>query len=141
MVREGTELQIGENARLDFTLRIGDSQITVTGTDGNSLINQDDASVGTVIDRNLIDRLPLDGRGIQALIELTPGVMPMPVIDASRGQFVINGQRTDANYFTIDGVNADFAAPDSPGINSDYRLQALPSFGQAGGGMLPANNF
>ena len=110
-------------------------------TDGNSLINQDDASVGTVIDRNLIDRLPLDGRGIQALIELTPGVMPMPVIDASRGQFVINGQRTDANYFTIDGVNADFAAPDSPGINSDYRLQALPSFGQAGGGMLPANNF
>jgi len=141
VVREGIDLQIGENARLDFTLRIGDSQTTVTVTGGDSLVNQDDASVGTVIDRNLIDRLPLDGRGIQTLIELTPGVVPMPVIDASRGQFVINGQRTDANYFTIDGVSADFAAPDSPGINSNYRLQTLPSFGQAGGGMLPANNF
>jgi hypothetical protein len=56
-------------------------------TAGNPLVNQDDASVGTVIDRNLIDRLPLNGRGIQTLIELTPGVILMPVIDPSRGQF------------------------------------------------------
>jgi hypothetical protein len=141
IVREGIELQIGENARLDFTLHIGDSQTTITVTSGNPSVNQDDASVGTVIDRNLIDRLPLNGRGIQTLMELTPGVVAMPVIDASRGQFVINGQRTDANYFTVDGVSADFAAGDSSGVNSRYRLESVPTFGQAGGGMLPANNF
>src|ERR1700730_11603607 len=142
VVGEGIELQIGENARLDFTLRIGDSQTMVTVNGGRPLVNQDDASVGTVIDRNLIDRLPLNGRGIQTLIELTPGVIPMPVIDASRGQFVINGQRTDANYFTVDGVSANFAAGNSRGVNSQYRLvEGVPSFGQAGGGMLPANNF
>ena len=141
VVREGIELQVSENARLDFTLRIGDSQTTITVTGDNALVNQDDASVGTVIDRNFIDRLPLNGRGIQTLIELTPGVIPMPVIDASRGQFVINGQRTDANYFTVDGVSADFAAGNSNGVNSRYRSDSVPTFGQAGGGMLPANNF
>src|SRR6185369_8926520 len=59
IVREGIELQIGENARLDFTLRIGDVQTTITVTGGPPLVNQEDASVGTVIDRNLIDRMPL----------------------------------------------------------------------------------
>src|ERR1700680_1875704 len=94
VVREGIELQIGENARLDFTLRIGDSQTTITVTGDNPLVNQDDASVGTVIDRNLIDRLPLNGRGIQTLLEIIPGVITMPVSDASRGLLVILGKRT-----------------------------------------------
>jgi hypothetical protein len=141
IVREGIELQVGENARIDFTLHIGDSQTTITVTGGAPLMNQDDASVGTVIDRNLIDRMPLNGRGIQTLIDLSPGVVTLPVIDSSRGQFVINGQRSDANYFTIDGINANFATGDTLSQNAYVRLQAVPTFGQAGGGMLPANNF
>jgi hypothetical protein len=138
VVREGLEFQIGETARLDFDLRIGDSQTIITVTGSTPLVNQDDASVGTVIDRNLIDRMPLNGRGIQTLIELTPGVLAMPVIDSSRGQFVINGQRTDANYYTVDGVSANFAAGNSRGV---YSASFPTTIGQAGGGMLPANNF
>jgi len=141
MVRENIELQVGENARLDFTLRIGDAQSTIIVTGGPPLINQDNASVGTVIDRNLIDQMPLNGRGIQTLIDLTPGTVIMPVADSSRGQFAINGQRTDANYFTIDGINANFSTGDTLTYNTYVRLQATPTFGQAGGGMLPANNF
>ena len=141
IVREGIELQIGENARMDFTLRIGDVQTTITVTGGPPLVNQEDASVGTVIDRNLIDRMPLNGRGIQTLIELSPSVIPMPVINSSRGQFAINGQRANANYFTVDGVSANFAAGSSRGVNVAFRLQSGATFEEAGGGTLPANNF
>ena len=139
IVREGIQLDVGENARLDFGLTIGSSQTTITVRGGLPLINTADASVGTVIDRNLIDQMPLNGRGIQTLIELTPGVTVVPVFDESRGQFVINGQRSDANYFTVDGVSANFSVANSATIQS-ARL-TLHTAGQAGGGILPANNF
>jgi carboxypeptidase family protein len=139
IVRDGIKLDVAENARLDFALRVGDSRTEVTVHGGQPLINTDDASVGTVIDRDIIDQMPLNGRGIQSLIELTPGVVVTPVVDNNRGQFAVNGQRADANYYTVDGVSADFAAGD---LRSVLSRGATPfSVGQAGGGMLPANNF
>jgi hypothetical protein len=139
VIREGIKLDVGENARLDFDLRIGDSHTEVTVHGGSPQINTEDASVGTVIDREIIDQMPLNGRGIQSLIELTPGVVVTPVVDASRGQFAVNGQRTDANYFTVDGVSANFSAGDATQTTNEPGR--LFSIGQAGGGMLPANNF
>ena len=62
-----------------------------------------------------------------------------PVVDASRGQFAVNGQRTDANYFTVDGVSANFSAGDA--IQTTNEPGRHFSIGQSGGGMLPANNF
>jgi hypothetical protein len=139
MVREGIKLEVGDTARLDFDLTIGDSRTVFTVHGGPPLMNTEDASVGTVIDRDIIDQMPLNGRGIQSLIELTPGVVVTPVVDASRGQFAVNGQRTDANYFTVDGVSANFSAGDAKQTtNAPGRLSTI---GQAGGGMLPANNF
>ena len=98
IVREGIRLNVGENARIDFALSIGASQTSITVHDDHPPINTADASVGTVIDRHLIDQMPLSGGQIQTLVELSPGVTVVPVFDASRGQFAINGQRSDANY-------------------------------------------
>jgi len=139
VVREGIQLEVGDRAQVDFSLTIGGSQTTVTVKAGLPLVNTSDASVGTVIGRNLIDQMPLNGRGIQTLIELTPGVTVVPVFDESRGQFVINGQRSDANYFTVDGVSANFSVANSPTLG--FLPLTLHTAGQAGGGMLPANNF
>jgi hypothetical protein len=139
IIRDGIQLEIGENARLDFKLRIGDSRTVVTVHADAAAVNTQDASVGTVIDRNIIDEMPLNGRGIQALIELSPGVVPVPVTDTSRGQFAINGQRADANYFTVDGVTVDFAAGNTP--SELFGQQRIFSEGEAGAGTIPANNF
>jgi outer membrane receptor protein involved in Fe transport len=139
IVREGIQLEVGDSARLDFALTIGSSQTTITVRGGPPLINTVDASIGTVIDRNLIDQMPLNGRGIQTLVELTPGVVVVPVVDVSRGQFVINGQRSGANYFTVDGVSANFSVANSPSL--EFLHSTTTTAGQAGGGMLPANNF
>src|SRR5215510_4926515 len=109
VVREHIRLEVGENARLDFILRLGDVRTAVTVTSGAPLMNTENAAVGTVIDRRIIDQMPLNGRGIQSLIELSPGVVAIPVIDGNSGQFVVNGQRSTANYFTVDGVSANFA--------------------------------
>jgi Carboxypeptidase regulatory-like domain len=135
VVRSGIKLEVGENARIDFDLRIGDSGTTITVTGGPPLMNTEDASVGTVIDRATIDQMPLNGRGIQSLIELSPGVVAVPVSDPSGGQFVVNGQRNDANYFTVDGVSANFG--------SSIPLSSSQAFAgtQIGSGMITANNF
>lgn len=139
IIRDGIQLQVGENARLDFNLRIGDSRTVVTVHGDAGLVNTQDASVGTVIDRKIIDEMPLNGRGIQTLIELSPGVVPVPVSDTSRGQFAINGQRSDTNYFTVDGVTVDFAAGNTP--SALFGQQRVFSLGEAGAGTIPANNF
>jgi hypothetical protein len=139
IIRDGIKLEIGENARLDFKLHIGDSRTVVTVHAEAAPVNTQDASVGTVIDSKIIDEMPLNGRGIQALIELSPGVVPVPVTGTSRGQFAINGQRADANYFTVDGVTVDFAAGNTP--SAIFGQMQVFSEGEAGAGTIPANNF
>src|SRR5258708_7321934 len=109
IVREGIKLEVGDKARIDFSLRVGDFRTEVTVAGGPPLMNTENASVGTVIDRDIIDQMPLNGRGTQTLIELSPGVVVVPVVDASHGQYAVNGQRSNANYFTVDGVSANFA--------------------------------
>jgi len=137
IVREGIKLEVGDNAQIDFDLKIGDSQTVVTIHGGPPLMNTENASVGTVIDRDIIDQMPLNGRGIQTLIELTSGVVAVPVVDASPGQFVVNGQRSDANYFTVDGVSANFAVLGSLAPNARNSFATT----QQGSSQLPANNF
>jgi len=78
---------------------------------------QTSPSVGTVIVQDVIANMPLSGRTIQSLYDLTPGVVR--TAPGTGGQFSVNGQRPDANYVMVDGVSANvnvsaFAA--GPGI-------------------------
>ena len=82
--------------------------------------------MSTVVDRTFADNLPLNGRSFQTLILLTPGVVVATTAFDDQGQFSVNGQRGDANYFTVDGVSANF------GVTGYFPLV------QAGGGALPA---
>lgn len=64
MVQEGVKLQVGDKARLDFSLRVGDYRTIVTVHGGPPVANTEDASIGTVIGRDIIDQIPLNGRVI-----------------------------------------------------------------------------
>ena len=94
----------------DFALAVGSltDQIVVEGN--SSLVNRESATVATVIDRQFVANLPLNGRSFQVLMELTPGVTLARSTIQSTGQFSVNGQRTNANYFMVDGVGANFGA-------------------------------
>lgn len=140
LIREGVTLRVGENARLDFAMALGDARTVVTVAADPSRISTEDGSIGTVIDRGLLERMPLNGRGIQMLIGLTPAVSLVPVSARNAGgQFVTDGQRSDSNYFTIDGVSVNFAAraiTDTGLGNTNFsgRLSAsnLPALSQFG---------
>jgi hypothetical protein len=106
----GIRLEVGQNARLDFTLKVGDTKQEVTVQADASLMNTTDASVSTVIDRQFVENLPLNGRSFQSLLFLSPGVnanVASANSNYAQGQFVVNGQRGDANYWMVDGVSAN----------------------------------
>ncbi len=116
-------------------LAIRAPEVTVHG--GPPLINTQDASVGTVIDRDTIDQMALNGQGIQTLIELPPGVVAIPVVTATFGQFVVNGQRNNTSYFNVDGVSANFAVLGA----ATFSVFTFPSGIQTGSPTIPASNF
>src|SRR5262249_47051118 len=111
---------------INFELTVGSVNETVTVESGAPLVNTESATVSTVIDRMLVADIPLNGRSFQTLILLTPGVVPTVTAFDDQGQFSVNGQRADGNYFTIDGVSANFG------------LTGYPPLTQSGGGALPA---
>ena len=86
----------------------------------------------SVFERALVENLPLNGRNHQTLIALVPGVVIVPVDDKNLGQFSANGQRTNANFFMVDGVPANFGT-----TNYDFLGQtasgSIPSFNIQGG--------
>lgn len=107
IVAKGLTLQVEGRAEQNFTLQIGSQAETVT-VEGSALeINTTDATVSTVVDRKFADNLPLNGRSFQSLIELTPGVLPTAG-EGNTDTFVVNGQRETSNYWTVDGVSANF---------------------------------
>jgi hypothetical protein len=104
-------LNVQDALSINFTLPVGALLETVTVEGGAPLINTADASASTVVDRKYVENIPLNGRSFQDLILLTPGVLPTsPQAGASigySGEFSVNGQRTESNYYSVDGVSAN----------------------------------
>jgi hypothetical protein len=102
-------LNVQDALSINFTLPVGAFHEIVTIQGGAPLVNTENASVSTVIDRGFVESLPLNGRSFNALLQLTPGVVIAPANNLQTpGQFSISGQRTDANTLSIDGVSANF---------------------------------
>jgi hypothetical protein len=94
-----------------LTMKVAGDTQSVTVVDRPSLINLSPA-VSNTIDQVLVAQLPLDGRSIQSLITLSPGIQLSPVYGSggNPGQFSVNGMRSNTNYFTVDGVSANFGS-------------------------------
>jgi hypothetical protein len=110
-------LNVQDALSINFTLAIGASYETVTVEGGASMVNTTDASVSTLVDQTYIKNMPLNGRSFQDLILLTPGsvtqtpqVNPATSIVGLSGEFSVNGQRPESNYYTVDGVSANVGA-------------------------------
>lgn len=106
-VSDAITLNVDQNAILDFELHAGNTSQTVTVNANGSSINTTDATVGTVIDRQFVQDIPLNGRSFQSLILLTPGVVTTtPQGNYSSGQYVANGLPSDGSNHTLDGASA-----------------------------------
>jgi carboxypeptidase family protein/TonB-dependent receptor-like protein len=111
IIKPDITLNVQDALLLNFTLVVGASSVVVTVEGGAPMINTTDASVSTVVDRTFVENMPLNGRSFQDLILLAPGVVTNSPQAASgigySGEFSVNGQRTESNYYSVDGVGAN----------------------------------
>jgi Carboxypeptidase regulatory-like domain/TonB dependent receptor len=101
--RENVRLEVGQEARIDFTLQPGAVTETVTVEVAVPLVETTHAEQGGSLSNQTINDLPLNGRNYQNLLTLRPGV----TIYGGGGGWTqsSNGIRPDDNMYTVDGLN------------------------------------
>ncbi len=106
--RSGLGIQLGQQAKVDFTLQVGAVQQTVEVKSAPPLLQTENASLGEVVGTERIENLPLNGRKFDDLAILTPGVQVYdPDLHSSStdgSQIGGNGGRLIWGQVNVDGV-------------------------------------
>jgi Carboxypeptidase regulatory-like domain/TonB dependent receptor/TonB-dependent Receptor Plug Domain len=123
VIQPALQLYVQDAVNENFKLALGSVSETSTVV-GGPILQTEWAAVSTVVDQQFVHNMPLNGRSFQSLITLVPGVV-FTSQNLGAGQFSVNGQYSDANYFTVDGVSANFGA-------------VVVTLGESIGGALPA---
>jgi len=110
-VLEDLTVEVGAKLTRNIELKVSSASASVTVSDSSLPVNMVDGAVSTVVNRQFVENMPLNGRSFQALLTMVPGVTAVPSSGTGfGGEISVNGQRTEANYFTIDGVSANTGA-------------------------------
>src|SRR5271168_60619 len=106
------QVRVGNTTSQDIKLQVGASGDTVKVVGVTPLLRPEESSASTVIDRSLIDELPLNGRKYTNFMMLTPNTS----YDGDTGLVSVAGQQggedsgyangNGSNAFTVDGSNA-----------------------------------
>jgi hypothetical protein len=103
-------LETGQNARVNLTMQVGFEQsVEVAGV--TPILQTQDAVVGEVVSETTIQGMPLNGRNFSQLSLLLPGVATTEPGSFTQpknfgsGRPNVNGQREQANNYTLDGVD------------------------------------
>ncbi len=110
-IREGIVLQVGQQARVDLAMQLGEITEQVTVQESVPLLRTTNAEVSEVITNQRIVDLPLNGRQFVQLTTLSDNVYLTP--QGTRGaalgqtgrQIVVAGQRAGHNMYYLDGVS------------------------------------
>jgi len=113
-IREGVELQVGQVARIDSTLQVGNVAESIRVEGGAPLLQTETTEIGTVIKNKRIVELPLNGRNYLQLASLIPGattngpasLQGQQRMGGTRNAFALNisGQRVHYNHYSLDGM-------------------------------------
>ncbi|HYM13344.1 MAG TPA: TonB-dependent receptor [Bryobacterales bacterium] len=114
--RDSLKLDVGQTARVDFTLKVGAVAETVEVTAALAPIDSQTSTVGQVINNQQIAELPLNGRNYLQLARLTAAVAPS------------NGSRTDAK--------GSFSALGQHGLQTNIMLDGVDNNSRFSGGQL-----
>jgi hypothetical protein len=105
-------LEVGQRARLDFTLAVGQMSEAITVAEAVRLLDTSQAAVGSVIDQNAVSQLPLAIRNWDDLMVLVPGVQGDRFTEEGGGTSFgrtggvnVHGSRSLQNNFLLDGVD------------------------------------
>src|SRR5262245_36246745 len=123
--REDVGLTVGQKARLDFNLRVGALSSDAVVTSGVSQVETQSAALSSVMDKESIRELPLNGRDIVQLALLIPGVAPSRRTSDSAGsgvQLSVGGRRPNQISFVLDQTDINDGNNNTPGSVSGVLL-------------------
>src|ERR1700674_4389371 len=112
---QGLHLLVNQASTLDFILKVGSTQQSVTVEASAVNLETGNATLGSVIESKQVMDLPLNGRNFTQLLDLTPGVSPISTAQNVGGAQThpigtftfpaVNGQTNRSNYFMLDGID------------------------------------
>lgn len=111
-VLSGLALQVGQVSRFDLTLQLARGQAVLQVQARPPLVETASPALGDEISNQRVSSLPLNGRQFSQLALLAAGAVP-PYPNSSSQQFntvalglgfSVNGQRSERNNFSLDGV-------------------------------------
>ncbi|PYV09821.1 MAG: hypothetical protein DMG07_22315 [Acidobacteria bacterium] len=121
------DLLVGQNTVVNPVLEIGDIQNTVEVTGAAPAITTESIDVSNVKDYQRIRQLPLNGRAISSLFNLTPGV-------EGGGNARVNGLKVGSLEITLDGISVvdrfgGGIARVQPGLDTvqEFRIETVGS--------------
>ncbi|HET9225164.1 MAG TPA: TonB-dependent receptor [Thermoanaerobaculia bacterium] len=98
---ENVRLLLGSSPTVNFTLQSSAVAETITVTAEVPVIEATNTAIGTTIQQEQIEALPIAGRDFKGLVLLTPETR----LDSERGNLSISGQRGINTNVTVDGVD------------------------------------
>jgi hypothetical protein len=105
-------LDVGQRARVDGSLEVGNFNETVTVAESTQLLNTNDATLGGVVPQMQVANLPLAIRNWDDLLTLVPGVQQDRYTEQGGGTSFgrtgginVHGARSLQNNFLLDGVD------------------------------------
>ncbi|MBI4906024.1 MAG: carboxypeptidase regulatory-like domain-containing protein [Acidobacteria bacterium] len=109
--RTDVVLEVAQRLRIAITLELGAVAESVTISGEIPRVQTEESSLGTVVERQRIEELPLNGRNAFSLVRLVAGVRPAnrnldgfaDVANQGFSQMVINGGPVYANQIYVDG--------------------------------------
>src|ERR1035438_666672 len=104
-------VEVGQSARIDLTMQVGDVTQTVEVTGETPLLQADTSSLGQVVEERKANELPLNGRNVFNLISLAPSVVPqgsaggtpVGVNPFGWGNYQVNGSFGNESAEYLDG--------------------------------------
>jgi hypothetical protein len=114
--KTGAILQVGTPLNLPFRMQLGQAAETVEVKESTVELQTESATLGDVVTRQTVSKMPLNGRNIQNLAILLPGA-----VQTTGGLTIVNGMRNGAQNITVDGIDAN----ESTNPNSNTNLYGL----------------
>jgi outer membrane receptor for ferrienterochelin and colicin len=102
----GVTANAGTIAHVDVKMLIGKASEVIEVTGEAAAVNTEDSKLATTVSSTQINNLPLNGRNVFDLMQMSAGAVNVAGVDFEGGHnTVVNGLREDFNGFLINGVS------------------------------------
>lgn len=143
-------VHVNEVQRADMQMEVGEvKEQVIVSTDNNTAINTENPTLGVVINENIIDNMPLNGREFVELAGLVPGVQTgsgkTGAVESKDVAASFGGARSSYNSYYVDGADSTDnyfgQLVSSPALDAvkEFRVETSlysAKYGRAGGGVI-----